>query len=288
MADNLESQMTEAAILRNDGNSAATCLDIAPLTGTIGAEISGIRLADDHPDEVIEAIRDALDKFRVLVFRKQHDLDARSYIRFASRFGAPETVPHPSLPDYRDEQGEVLGVKVLESDADEYKQHALEWNLDSWHTDGAPRANRHWISLLQAVDVPDYGRDTMFADMVAAFECLSLPMQRFLEGLTCSHSWGPQNPEAAPVVHPMVVVHPRTGAKALYVNKHYTRKVNELRYDESQALLQFLQEQAKIPQWQLRLRWEPGTVAMWDNEYTQHYLVFDRGYRRVMHRIMMT
>lgn len=280
--------MTDAATLPRITDSASAALRIAPLTGTIGAEIEGFRLADDHSDETITAIRDALDRHRVLVFRGQHGLDARSYIRFASRFGAPETVPHPSLPDYRDAAGEVLGVKVLESDADEYKQHALEWNLDSWHTDGAPRANRHWLSLLQAVDVPAYGRDTLFADMVAAFECLSEPMQRFLEGLTCSHSWGPQKPDAAPVVHPMVVTNPRTGAKALYVNKLYTRKINELRYDESQALLQFLLEQAKIPQWQLRLRWEPGTVAMWDNEYTQHYLVFDRGYRRVMHRIMMT
>lgn len=76
-------------------------------------------------------------------------------------------------------------MKVLESDADEYRQHAMEWNLDSWHTDGAPRANRHWRSLLQAIDVPDFGRDTMFADMVTAFECLSEPMQKFLEGLTC-------------------------------------------------------------------------------------------------------
>lgn len=280
--------MSIAAIAPNRTDISASKIAISPLTGTFGAEIEGIRMADNPSIEVIQAIRDALDTYRVLVFRDQHGLDARSYIRFAGHFGAPETVPHPSLPDYKDADGEVLGVKVLESNADEYRQHAMEWNLDSWHTDGAPRANRHWTSLLQAVDVPDYGRDTMFADMVTAFECLSESMKNFIEGLTCSHSWGPQNPQAAPVVHPLVVVHPRTGQKALYVNKLYTRKINELRYDESQALLQFLLEQAKIPQWQLRLRWEPGTVAMWDNEFTQHYLVFDRSYRRVMHRIMMT
>lgn len=280
--------MSELSTLPRTAEAATGCLAISPLTGTFGAEVSGIRLADDNSREMITAVRDALDKYRVLVFRDQQGLDARSYIRFASHFGDPETVPHPSLPACQDEEGEVPGVKVLESDADEYRQHAMEWNLDSWHTDGAPRANRHWRSLLQAIDVPDFGRDTMFADMVTAFECLSEPMQKFLEGLTCSHSWGPQKPDAAPVTHPMVVTHPRTGKKALYVNKLYTRKVNELRYDESQALLQFLLEQAKIPQWQLRLRWEPGTVAMWDNEFTQHYLVFDRGYRRVMHRIMMT
>lgn len=280
--------MTEAATLDHASEVEQGGLSINPLTGTFGAEIGGIRLADDHTEEAIGQVRDALDTYRVLVFRDQHGLDARSYIRFASHFGAPETVPHPSLPAYADEQGEVAGVKVLESDADEYRQHAMEWNLDSWHTDGAPRANRHWVSLLQAVDVPDYGRDTMFADMVTAYNCLSAPMQKFLEGLTCSHSWGPQKPDAAPVVHPMIVKHPRTGDKALYVNKLYTRKINELRYDESKALLDFLLEQAKIPQWQLRLRWEPGTVAMWDNEFTQHYLVFDRGYRRLMHRIMVT
>lgn len=280
--------MTESAALKERSGTSVADIDISPITGMFGAEITGVTLADEQPDEVIDAVQGALDKYRVLVFRDQHDLDARSYIRFASRFGAPETVPHPNLPDYKDEDGEVLGVKVLESDAEEYRKHAMAWNLDSWHTDGAPRANRHWVSLLQAVDVPPYGRDTMFADMVTAYECLSEPMRQFLEGLTCSHSWGPQKPEAEPVVHPMIIEHPRTGQKSLYVNKHYTRRVNELRYDESEALLRFLFEQAKIPQWQLRLRWEPGTVAMWDNEYTQHYLVFDRGYRRMMHRIMVT
>lgn len=253
--------MADAPTLSRDKINADHGITFSPLTGTFGAEVGGICLANEHPAEIIELIRLALDTYRVLVFRDQHGLDARSYLRFASRFGEPETVPHPSLPDYSDAKGQVLGVKVLESDADEYKQHALEWNLDSWHTDGAPRANRHWLSLLQAVDVPEYGRDTMFADMVSAFECLSPAMQSFLEGLTCSHSWGPQKPEAAPVVHPLVVTHPRTGQKALYVNKLYTRKINELRYDESEALLAFLLQQAKIPQWQLRLRWEPGTVG---------------------------
>lgn len=269
-------------------STAAVALDIRPLTGTFGAEVHGIRLADDNSPVTIAAVREALDEYRVLVFRGQTDLDPRGYIRFASHFGAPEEVPHPSLPAYSDDQGEIPGIKVLHSNADEYREHAMEWNLDSWHTDGAPRANRHWRSLLQAIDVPEYGRDTMFADMVTAFECLSPAMQAFLEGLTCSHSWGPQKPDAPAVTHPMVVTHPRTGKKALYVNKLYTRKVNELRYDESAALLAFLIDQAKVPQWQLRLRWEPGTVGMWDNEFTQHYLVFDRSYDRVMHRIMMT
>lgn len=281
--------MAELAELPVRSASTAACaLDIRPLTGTFGAEVHGIRLADDNSPDTIAAVRDALDKFRVLVFRGQTDLDPRGYIRFASHFGAPEEVPHPSLPAYSDDLGEIPGIKVLHSNADEYRDHAMEWNLDSWHTDGAPRSNRHWRSLLQAVDVPDYGRDTMFADMVTAFECLSPAMKAFLEGLTCSHSWGPQKPDAPAVTHPMVVTHPRTGKKALYVNKLYTRKVNELRYDESTALLNFLFDQAKIPQWQLRLRWEPGTVGMWDNEFTQHYLVFDRSYDRVMHRIMMT
>ena len=280
--------MPAAATLPERCDAPVPTLDIKPITGVFGAEVEGLSLGDEQPDAVIDAVRAALDTHRVLVFRGQHNLDARSYIRFASRFGMPEEVPHPSLPAYADDHGEVPGVKVLESDADEYRAHAMEWNLDSWHTDGAPRANRHWLSLLQAVDVPAFGRDTMFADMVTAYECLSEPMKDFLAGLTCSHSWGPQKPDAAPVTHPLVITHPRTGKKALYVNKLYTRKINELRYDEGQALLQFLLEQAKIPQWQLRLRWEPGTVAMWDNEYTQHYLVFDRGYRRIMRRIMMT
>jgi len=136
--------------------------------------------------------------------------------------------------------------------------------------------------------VPPYGRDTMFADMVSAFNRLSPPIRKLLEELTCAHSWGRQQPDAPEVFHPMVIESKRTGDKALYVNKLYTRRIEGLREDESDALIHFLLQQTKMPEVQLRVNWEPGTVAIWDNEVTQHYLVLDMAFPRVMHRVMVT
>lgn len=274
--------MTEAAML--DRIVDERCgMEIFPINGTFGARIEGVSLAADNPKEVTDAVLAALDKYRVLVFRNQHDLTERPYMRFATAFGEPETVPHPSFEDFEDAEGKVPGIRLVNTDAANERK-----NFESWHTDGAPRANRHWISLLRAVIIPPYGRDTAYADMVSLYERLSPAMQKFLEGLSCKHSWGMQKPDAAPVDHPMVITNPRTGVKSLYVNQLYTRSVNELRHDEGAALLNFLFQAAKMPEIQLRHTWQKGDVVMWDNEYTQHYIVLDQDYPRVMQRIMVT
>jgi taurine dioxygenase len=159
----------------------------------------------------------------------------------------------------------------------------------TWHTDGlgANRELSRSITLLQAVDVPPYGRrDTMFSDMEAAFERLSPPMQRLLEGLTGIHAWGTLKPGAPPCEHAMVKRDAHTGRKALYANNYYTRSIKELNAQESASLLGLLCQLANAPEIQARVSWKPGTLVIWDNEKTQHYLVHDYPYRRVMHRVM--
>ncbi len=253
-------------------------LSARPLTGTFGARVEGIDLAHPLARSELELLMEMLRQHKVLVFRDQRGVGPGELLAFSRNFGEPETEEHPThpnLPDYP-------GVKVLESNIN------IRQNVgDTWHTDGATRERTRCITVLQAIDVPSYGRDTLFADMEAAYRGLSGPMQTFLDGMTALHSWGRQKPGAPPVEHPVIHVDPTSGLKSLYVNQLYTQSIVELTADESRALLAFLYMQTHIPEIQLRVSWDPGTIVMWDNERTQHYLVLDQEYRRIMHRCMM-
>lgn len=253
--------------------------ECTPINGIFGARITGVDLSQAD-DALIAQLSELLDQYKVLEFPEPGLPTPESLGALADRFGVPETVPHPTHPDYPG----TPGVKVL--DATSYPTGPNVKGM--WHTDGPPRKNRHWISLLQAHDVPEYGRDTVFADMEAALQRVSPPLQAFLESLTAEHSWGAQEPDAPPVEHPMILTHPRTGRKALYVNEIYTRRIVGLSRAESDQLLAMLYAHVRVPELQLRISWKPGMLAMWDNEYTQHYLVLDRPYPRIMHRAMVT
>jgi taurine dioxygenase len=250
-------------------------LDITPINGTFGATVRGLSLEARVDDVDVAALGKALADHKVLVMPEVELAGADDLLALAERFGAAETVEHPTHDHYPG----LPGVKVLHSDG--------TTRADTWHTDGSTRVDTEWLTFLQAVDVPPYGRDTMFADMEAVFARLSRPMQEFLVGLTARHSWGSQRPDAPPVEHPVVMTDPRSGRKWLYVNRVYTREILGLTPDESANLLQFLFERVHQPECQLRVSWSPGTLAVWDNQITQHYLVYDYTYPRVMHRVMV-
>eukprot|EP00660_Eupelagonema_oceanica_P007780 gene7780-1996_t len=155
---------------------------------------------------------------------------------------------------------------------------------DSWHTDGPPRARTSWVTFLLARDVPPHGRDTVFADMEAAYGRLSRPVREFLATLSARHSWGYAKPEAPPVTHPVVMRSPASGCGgrgSAGAIDHRTAR------EESDHLLEYLFRLTSVPELQLRVSWKPGTLTIWDNERTQHYLVRDREYDRVMHRVMV-
>jgi taurine dioxygenase len=251
-------------------------LSVEPITGALGAHIGGVDLTRPADAGLVAELEHLIAVHKVLVFTGQTAVGPSELVRFARHFGAPETVPHP---DHADCPGEP-GVKVIEYDCSPHV-------VDQWHTDGATRANTRWLSFLQAVDVPPYGRDTLFADMEAAFEGLSPLLQDFLAGMNTQQSWGGQKPGAPPVVHPAVVTNPVTGRRALYVNRIYTTALEGLRPKESQLLLEYLKDLAFYPDYQMRVRWKPGTIAMWDNERTQHYVAQDKEYHRIMHRVMV-
>jgi taurine dioxygenase len=254
-----------------------TAIEVRRLTGNIGAEVSGVDLSAPLLDDEVSSISDALADHTVLVFRRQHDVGPKELRAFSERFGEPEVDEHPT----HDDVAGVPGVKVL--------RHMGDTGVDSWHTDGCTRERTpSYLTILQAIDIPPFGRDTLFANMEAVFSSLAPGMQAFLEGLTALHSWGQQKPDAPAVEHPVVMTHPTTGRKALYVNRTYTRSIVGLPRTQSDELLALLYRQVYFPEYQYRLCWDEGTIAMWDNLNTQHYLLMDVVYPRVMHRVMTT
>jgi taurine dioxygenase len=251
--------------------------EIEPISGYFGADVTGVDLARPLEPDVVTKLSEALGTHKVLVFRDQHDVGPAEQVRLARYFGAHLDGPHPTWEH-------VEGwpeVAIIASEGTETRDGR------NWHTDGATREVIWYTSILRAVDVPPQGRDTVYADMEAAYDRLSAPMRVFLDGLTAEHSWGAQSPGAPPVRHPLVAVNPRTGRKSLYANRVYTRRIVELRDDESEALLELLFRQALFADFQLRVRWRPGTIVIWDNAATQHHGTIDYVSRRVLHRVMV-
>jgi taurine dioxygenase len=149
-------------------------------------------------------------------------------------------------------------------------------------------------SVLRAVQLPPCGGDTLFANMEAAYDALSSPIQRIVDELSATHDFTHSSAhrralhdQYPPVTHPVVRVHPVTGRRSLYVNRIFTVSINELNDRENAALLSFLCDHVRSPDFQCRFSWRPGSVAFWDNRCTQHYAVADYSDTRVMHRVVI-
>ncbi len=242
---------------------------------TIGAAIEGIDLSAEHDHATIEELRAALVAHKVLVFRDQ-ELDAATQSRFAARFGKLER--HPFLGGTEDTPYLVRLAK----------DEAVGGYENVWHSDVTWRERPALGAVLRAVEVPAHGGDTLWADMGAAYEGLSEAVKQRIDGLTAVHdfmlSYGaamsPEDRQAArsefpAVEHPVVRTHPESGEKVLYVNRIFTSHIVGIDEKDSEDLLDHLFSRAEVPEYQFRLCWEPGTVAMWDNRSTQHYASSD-------------
>lgn len=173
---------------------------------------------------------------------------------------------------------------------------------NAWHTDVTFQACPAMGSILHAIHVPDVGGDTLWADMAAAYDGLTADTKDRLDGLDAVHGLfrpagkdltpeevARQQTKHPPVTHPVVRVHPETGRKLIYVNRPFTDHIVGLPKTESDDLLQFLFDQARHPEYQCRLRWQPDTVAFWDNRVTQHYASGDYyPHTRVMERVTIS
>ena len=272
---------------------------VEPLTGSIGAVLHGADLTRDLTDEHVEAVRTALLAFRVVFFRDQ-EVSPTQQVAVARRFG-PLTPAHPLLGGLDDEHPEVL---VL--DSSNYplgvgsRGRGTSYN-DRWHTDVTFSECPPMGTILAAKMLPERGGDTLWADLIGAYETLSAPIRELLDGLVAVHDasatfarfrnddpTGEQNQRLAalqPVRHPVVRVHPETGERGLFVNDTFTASIEGLLPTESDALLQMLYRHSTEPERVVRWRWREGDIAFWDNRSTAHYATSDYTDRRVMHRV---
>ncbi|MAP10761.1 MAG: hypothetical protein CMQ61_01780 [Gammaproteobacteria bacterium] len=265
-------------------------MEIRPLGPVFGAEVTGIQLA--HLDDAqFEKLRAAWVAHEVLVVRDQ-TLDVAEHIAFGQRFG--DLTVSPFSPN-ADDAAELI---VLDNHADSPRPLT-----DIWHSDETFREQPPLVTILRSRISPEFGGDTMFASMTAAYATLSERMQQYLAGTTALHGFGRfgamlrQDPERRHLLHrvenelpmphhPVVRVHPETGRKALFVNPHFTLKIDDLDEDESDAILSFLYRRALVPEVQLRVTWQPDTVVFWDNRSVQHYAPNDYlPQRRRMERV---
>ena len=270
---------------------ATSTLSIAPLTAVVGAEIRGVDLAD-LDEATFATIHQAFLEHKVLAFRDQH-LTAEQQMAFGRRFGELDT--HPFV------EGSTAHPEVLEivTEPDD------RFNFGGgWHSDVTFLPEPDLGSILYAIEIPPAGGDTLFADQAAAYDALSDTMQELLAGLTATHSaerqygasgYSTKSKAMATTdtdtsdyesVHPVVRTHPETGRKALYVNPAFTTRITGMHRAESDALLRFLWDHAVKEPFTCRVRWEPGTLTMWDNRAIQHYALHDyAGHRRHVRRI---
>lgn len=263
-------------------------MQVEQLTCHIGAELIGVSLADAiHDAGLFAEIRALLLKHRVLFLRDQ-DISRAEHVAFARHFGKLED--HPVLGSHPDHPGLVQIYKTPDSPVDRYE--------NSWHTDATWREAPPMGCVLRCVECPPVGGDTMWANMVVAYERLPDDVKAKLEGLRARHSIEATFGAAMPIEkrlalkaqypdaeHPVVRTHPETGEKVLFVNGFTTHFSNyhtaaRVRYgqDFSQGapeLLRYLISQASIPEYQVRWRWKPNSIAIWDNRSTQHYAVMD-------------
>lgn len=258
-------------------------MEIRPLTPQIGAEVVGVdlrALRDADVDTLQKALVDHL-----VVFVPAQDLDDVAQQRFAARLGEVEQFPfgEGGPPDAPDVHAIVTG-----GDAPKYS------NADVWHSDATFMAAPPAVSILRAVELPPLGGDTLWASAHAAYDSLSSRVARLVDDMTATHSVAkssahrsPVHDRFPPVQHPVVRIHPETGRRALFVNRNFTVRLDGVTERENEVLLPMLCDQFAQPDIQVRWRWEPGTVAIWDNRSTQHYATFDYAVRREMRRILL-
>ncbi|ALM81634.1 TauD/TfdA family dioxygenase [Bordetella sp. N] len=280
-------------------------IEVLPQSGWTGAEIQGVDLRHPLPEEHVEAIRAALNKWKVVYFRDQFLTHAQQ-IAFGKQFG-DVTPGHPyegdAAPKGHPEIHTVSPQAYNQRYGKSYtrKQGA---NGPGWHADVTPLINPPSYSILRAEVVPPFSGDTQFTNVAAAYQGLSEPIRRLIDGLRAEHrfgsnynaersderigEWVRNKPLAS--VHPVVRVHPLTGERVIYVNPSFTKHIVGVSPRESRYLLDLLFDQIQQPEYTDRFRWKPGSVAFWDNRAVLHLAPRDfehLDFERVLHRITL-
>jgi alpha-ketoglutarate-dependent taurine dioxygenase len=286
-----------SSTIQHDATAADVLgLDVRPLAGHIGAEILGIDLGTPLTPEIINVVRDTWLRWKVVFFRDQN-ITRDQHLAFGRCFGTV-TPAHPTLPAVFPEHPEIL---LLDNQQTTMRDGP---RIESrWHTDVTFVPNPPMASILRGVVVPPYGGDTQFANLAVAYQRLSPAIQQLIDSLHAVHhnvlplSRGEMSSALAQQfqstdirsVHPMVRIHPETGEKVLFVNPNFTSHVVELSRQEGRHLLAMLYEHLANPEFTCRFRWEPGSMAFWDNRATAHLVPTDvpSGFHRSMERITL-
>jgi taurine dioxygenase len=298
--------------------AASSLIDVRPTAGYIGAEIHGVDLSQPLEPAIVAEIRATLLRWKVVFFRDQ-ELTQAQHIEFGRRFGTV-TPAHPTLPAAFPDHPEILlldnrvmGGAGGEPPADDAGTDATGdgmgggiagggMAIDSqWHTDVTFVPNPPMGSILRGVVVPPYGGDTQWVNLAIAYERLSEPLRTMIDGLhAVHHNQLPMKRGDLPTalakqflgsgrraVHPVVRVHPETGEKSLFVNPNFTSHIVELSRQEGRHLLAMLYEHMTNAEFSTRFRWQPGSIAFWDNRATAHLVPTDipPGMHRSMQRI---
>jgi taurine dioxygenase len=258
----------------------AQAIEVRPQSGWAGAEIRGVDLTAPLADQQVREIRDALLAWKVVFFRDQfisHD----DHLRFASAFGAP-TPAHPLFDAIPDPNYPTIYPIFRDRFATRYGT-SRGFDKVNWHADVTAAVNPPAASILRAEVIPPYGGDTLWSNTVAAYQGLSAPVQRLADKLRAVHRFSPPEGTSAtsdyqrrvdgrPLVteHPVVRVHPETDEKALYVNPGFTTHIVGVSPHESRRLLGLFYDELARPEYTVRFKWEPGSIAFWDNRSTVH------------------
>jgi taurine dioxygenase len=266
-------------------------IEVRPIAGALGAEIAGVDAAQPLGSDIVAEIRRAfLD--HLVIFLRNQALTPQALLGFARRFGEPVEYPQlKGLPEC------PLVTPVVKLEHERVNFGGI------WHSDTTYLARPPMASMLYAVEIPPYGGDTLFANQYLAYETLSEGYRKLIDGLVGVSSSlkadasrtredrlraaGVEH-KALIAEHPVVRTHPETGRRALFVNVGHTTHFRGLTEEESRPLLAYLFQHQVRPEFTCRFRWEPGSLAFWDNRSAQHNPVNDyHGFRRVMHRVTL-
>jgi taurine dioxygenase len=252
-------------------------IEIKPFAPALGAEIRGINLANGLDNATYKVIRNALLEFQVLFFKDQTEIAAETQVRIGKMFG--ELHVHPAAPRMLD-QPEIFEIHA-------HKDSKVA-NGEFWHSDVSCDEEPPLGTMLQLHVLPDIGGDTLFANMYAAYDALSEPFKKALSELTALHESEhvyrgrysdrgvDDNDKTYPqAVHPIIRTHPETGQKAIYVNRTFTTRINELSETESKAILNHLFSHCEHIDFQIRYRWAVNDVTFWDNRCAMHRAIWD-------------
>ena len=249
-------------------NEAYRAISVTPSSPHVGAEVGDIDLTHPLSNLELAELRRAFTEYLVLFFRDQK-ISFEDHARLAEYFGTIGS-----------HVGQVTNSQV--TDDPRVRKFHFDENSPSvsgniWHTDQSCAPIPPLGSILYNHTLPpNSGGDTLFASMYAAYGALSDRMKNYLDGLTAVHDGVPVFGEGTPkATHPVIVRHPESGRKLIYVNGSFTTRINEVSKHESDAILRFLFENCIRPEWTVRFRWQPHSIAFWDNRCAQHYAISD-------------